>query len=503
MRVVRNALLLDLDAPGAVRGPLDIEVDAGRIVRVAPTGTARRGAAPGDVIDADRMLAIPGLVNAHLHSTGLFNRGVLANLPLEHFMLWEVPPVDATATPPELLRTQVLVGAVEMLKRGITSVFDDPIYSPAVTRAGVDAVMGAYRDAGIRATVGIYQPNKPTLEWFPYLADTLPADVRERIESQPLPTTAEILDSYRWFVDRWHGAEGGRLRCAASCSAPQRATDDYMLALHELAGSHDLPFVLHVYESKVQRVTGELLYGGSLVRHIRDIGLLDERTVIVHAVWIDDQDIGDIARSGAVVVHSPAGNLRCGSGVMPLTDLRQAGVTVALCTDEATVEEASSMWNVGRLAGQLHTITTPDYTAWPTPREILRAMTVAGARALGLAGEVGALAEGERADLALLDLSASPHALLADLPRYLVYQEDGRSIRMVMVDGEIVVQDGRVLTVDQDGLLADARAMLPGWLESLRSAEGWADRLRPYYDDMHRRCAGTDVGFTRLLDPGR
>jgi 5-methylthioadenosine/S-adenosylhomocysteine deaminase len=507
---IQNVLVLDLDAPGATKGPVDIDIAAGRITgivasdRHASPGCAKRPetAAGYRMIDGDGLLAIPGLVNAHLHSSGHFSRGLVDNLPLELFMLWELPPLAAAASSPELYRAMVLSGAVEMLKSGITSVMDDPIYTPAPTGDAIDAVMNAYRDVGLRATVSIYQPNKTEYDWMPYLPQLLPRDLRRLMARQTRPSTAKIMQTYRSFFDQWHGMAGGRLRCAASCSAPQRATDDYLTALHTLAAEHTAPLIMHIYESKVQRVAGQLRYGRSLVRHARNLGVLDERTAIVHAVWVDDQDICDIGEASSTVIHSPSGNLRCGSGVMPYRDLVRAGVPVALCTDEATVEDTCSLWSVGRLTAQLHKIAGPDYTAWPTAEEIFRAMTEAGARAMGLSGEIGILREGARADIVLIDLSASTYTPMVCLPRHLVYGEDGRSIRMVMVDGEIVVQDGRVLTVDEDAILGEARELASSWISSFKPAEEWALRLRPYVDEMYRRCARVDVGFTRwLADP--
>ncbi len=501
---IRGALVLDLGAPGDVRGPVDIEIEGGRITRIDSTYATAADATDPSVsdatkIDATGMLAMPGLVNAHLHSSGLFERGSIGNLPLEIFMLWEVPSVPRAPDPPELHRTRTLFGAIEMLKRGITSVLDDLILAPADASESVDAVMGAYRDVGIRATVGLYQPNRPELDWVPFLADLLPADLRRSIEAKPRPSTQEIMENHRGFVDRWHGAAGGRLRCAASCSAPQRATDDYLQALHQLATEHDLPFVAHVYESKAQRVVGNLRYGGSLVRHMLDRGVLDARSVVVHAVWIDDRDVADLAASGATVVHSPAGNLRCGSGLMPYRELSDAGVPIALCTDEATVEDTSSLWNVARLAAQLHTLATPDYAAWPRPDEILRAMTETGGRAMRQVGEIGTLGEGTRADLLLLDLSTSTYTPLVDLPTHLVYGEDGGSIRLVMVDGEVIVRDGRVLTIDEATVLEDARELIDARLGSIRELGAWVEQMRPYVDEMYRRCVAEDVGFSRWL----
>ena len=493
--VIRGARMLDLSAADGMSPQVDIAVEDGLITAVDPSSTAVR---PGDdVIEAAGSLAMPGLVNAHFHSSGTFNRGLVDNLPLELFMLYELPPFDFGPFPAELYRTRVLLGAIEMLRAGVTAVLDDPIYSPSPSDEAIDAVMGAYRDIGLRATVGIYQPNTPEHSWFPYIRELLPADVLDRLEREPIPSTDEVMAVHERFVHRWHGAAGGRIRCALSCSAPQRATDDYMTRLHDLAVRERLPFMLHIYESKVQRVAGQVLYGKSLVRHARDLGILDERTVIAHAVWVDADDVSDIAAAGAIVVHSPSGNLRCGSGIMPLRAFRDAGVTVALCTDEATVEDTSSLWNVGRLAALLHKIAHPDYTTWPNAAEILEAMTVAGARAMGLESDIGRIRVGARADIILIDLDAPPYTPFVHLPNHLVYGEDGRSVWLVMVDGRVVLRDGRVLTVDEDAVRAQVRELMPGWLRSLEPAARWAQRLHPAFEEVVRRCAVSDVGVNR------
>ena len=147
-----------------------------------------------------------------------------------------------------------------MVRRGVTAVLDDPIYAPGPTPETVDAVMGAYQELGVRATVTIYQPDKPEHEWFPYLSDLLEPEVLARFETDRPPSADDIISTYRDFIERWHGAANGRLRCAVSPSAPQRATERYLLDLHALAAEHDLPFVVHVYESKVQRVAEQLLH---------------------------------------------------------------------------------------------------------------------------------------------------------------------------------------------------------------------------------------------------
>jgi 5-methylthioadenosine/S-adenosylhomocysteine deaminase len=491
--VISGARVLDLDAPGFMSARVDIAVRAGRIEAI---GDATEALPDAELIDARGMLAMPGLVDAHLHSSGAFDRGRFDNLPLELFMLYEVPPLAAGTPDPATYRARTLLGAAERLRTGVTSVFDDPIYSPAATPELVDAVMGAYAEAGLRATVAIYQPDKPMLDWYPYLRSLLPDDLVAALETTGPPPMDEIMSTYEAFVARWHGADNGRVRCAISPSAPHRASDDYLVAMHALAKREGLQFVLHLYESKLQRVYSEL-EGRSFVRRLSDLGVLDSRLCAVHAVWVDKADAQELGAAGASVVHSPSGNARCGSGIMPWRLLAESGVNLALCTDEATVEDTCNLWNVGRLAAQLHKLEGPDYRRWPDASEILRSMTAGGARALGAQAEVGELRVGTRADLILIDLDTSTFLPFANLANHLVYGEDGRSIRMVIVDGRIVVRDGRVLTIDEDALREEVRELTQRSTADSAQVDAWARRLLPYLDEMYRRAAAYDVGFSR------
>jgi 5-methylthioadenosine/S-adenosylhomocysteine deaminase len=202
--VILGATPLDPDNPSQVRPPVDIVVEDGVISGIRPAG--EDGAvmpAPGaEVIDAHGWSAMPGLVNAHVHSSGAFNRGLVDNLPLELFMLYELPPFDFGPFAPELYRARVLFGTLGMVRRGVTSVLDDPIYAPAPTPETIDAVMRAYEELGVRATVTIYQPDKAEHEWFPFLSDLLESDILARFESERPPPAAEIISTYRDFIGR-------------------------------------------------------------------------------------------------------------------------------------------------------------------------------------------------------------------------------------------------------------------------------------------------------------
>jgi 5-methylthioadenosine/S-adenosylhomocysteine deaminase len=221
--------------------------------------------------------------------------------------------------------------------------------------------------------------------------------------------------------------------------------------------------------------------------------------VVIHAIWVDDDDIALLARARACVAHNPICNLRLGSGVMPFRKLRDAGVTIALGTDEATVDDTHNLWGAMKVAGMIHTLSDPDYSTWPSAREVLAATIAGGARALRIDRKVGAIAPGCEADLILVDLDTLAFTPLNDLNRQLVYCENGGSVRMTMVAGRAVMRDGRVLSVDEDAIKREVRALMPGWRAQMEEALAAARELEPHYRAMYLRAASTPVGISRWI----
>ncbi len=497
--MIRGARVLTLDDDGREWPDADIVIEQGRIAAIGPGAAGAASSAAVRTIDARGQLAMPGLINAHFHSPGNLMKGCLPGYPLEVFMLHEVPPLAAGGDAARLAYVRTMVGALEMLRRGVTAVHDDAYHVPTATVDGIDAIMRAYEDAGIRATVAIDQPNVVEYEKYPFLADLLPAEERRAMDAAPRQSTAELLGLYDHLISRWHGAASGRLAAAVSCSAPQRVTDDYFAGLSTLSERHDLPFNVHILETRLQRVLGRQKYGKSLVHHVHDLGHLDERMMVIHAIWIDDDDIRLLADSGCTVAHNPVCNLRLGSGVMPWRALRDAGVPICLGTDEMNTDDAINPWFVGKTAAMLHTLASPDYATWPQPDEILWSMTRGGARALRREGTLGQLSPGAEADLILLDLDTVAFTPLNDLRRQLVHCEDGASVRTTIVAGRVVFDAGRITTVDEAALRAEMRDLMAGYQEQRAAAASAAARLEPYYREMVLRAASEDVGLRRSL----
>lgn len=499
--LIRNARVLTMDDRDTEYPRADVLVRETTIAAVGPDLVVPPDEPDLHVIEAGGLLAMPGLVNAHVHSPGNFMKGALDDTPLEIFMLYEVPPFSETPPSPRLNYVRTMLGVIEMLKLGVTAAHDDAFYVPVPTSEAIDGLMRAYADGGMRAAAALDQPNVVEYEKYPFLYDLLPDHVRARMAEAPRTSTVELLGLYRHLIDRWHGACGGRLTAAVSCSAPQRVTVDYLTGLAELSRKHDLPFNLHILETKLQRVLGEVKYGKSLVRYVHELGLLDERMLVIHAVWVDETDMQLMARAGSSVAHNPVCNLKLGSGVMPFRRLRDHGINICLGSDEATVDDTANMWGVAKVAGLVHKIADPDYRRWPKAPEILWALIRGGARAMRLEGTVGVLAPGYEADLILVDLNTLAFTPLNDLRRQLVFCENGSSVVLTMVAGRVVAERGRVLTVDEEAIKAEARELMPAYRQEVARAGEAARELEPYYRAMYLRAAARDVGMSRWAGP--
>jgi 5-methylthioadenosine/S-adenosylhomocysteine deaminase len=499
--IIRGVRVLTMDAASADLPQATVTIENDTIVAVDAGADVPRSSPSDETvreINAAGHLLMPGLVNAHFHSSANHLKGSFDSLPLEIFMLFETP-ADGTRDDARAAYVSTLLGAVEMLKCGVTTVLDDAFFVPSPSPTAIDAIMQAYLDSGMRASLALDQPNVPEIDKLPFLDELLPPDLLARAHA-PAPMDADgLLDCYRHLLERWHGAACGRLRAAVSCSAPQRVTAEYFRELDALSRRHDLSFFVHMLETKVQRVLGEERYGRSLVRYVEDLGLLSDRMNIIHAIWVDEYDMDLIAASGAVIAHNPISNLRLGSGVMPFRELVKRGIPVCLGTDEAITDDSINMWNVAKLAGLIHNLKGGDYEQWPKATEILRCLIHGGARAMRLPNPIGQVAVGHQADLILVDLDTLPFTPLNDLSRQLVYCEQGTSVRMTMVAGRVVYENGAVIGLDEPALRAEARDLAAKRVAADASEADGAARWLPFYREMYLKAATRDVGMQRWI----
>jgi 5-methylthioadenosine/S-adenosylhomocysteine deaminase len=492
--LIRGATILALDAAhGATPFAGDILIEGDRIAAIGPSLAVETGTT---VIDGHDRLVMPGLVNAHLHSGETFFKARYERMPLEVWLLYAYPLLAGPVIPLPLLRLRSLLVAMESLKSGVTTICDDFFDPPAHSLDRLGTVFAAYDEIGIRANVSSGVMNIPTLDSLPFAREIMPAETQRLLDFGPPISAGAYVDYCKSAFAALDG-RAGRLRFMIAPSAPQRCTPDFMLACDELARAHGVPYHTHVLETKTQAVTGEVFNGKSLIRTMHELGLLHRGTTIAHGVWVSDADMALMGAAGCSVAHNAISNLKLGSGVAPVRRLIDAGVNVALGTDGLSSNDSARIFDVMRVAALMHSVTGPDYGRWVASDEILRAATINGARSALLDHVTGSLEPGKRADLLVLRLDAAAFVPRNDLVRHLVYCESGSSIESVMVNGEIVVRDGRLTRVDEAALLAEIRAEVPPYLAEQDEAERRARVLEPYFAEIHRRATARDIGLDR------
>jgi 5-methylthioadenosine/S-adenosylhomocysteine deaminase len=268
-------------------------------------------------------------------------------------------------------------------------------------------------------------------------------------------------------------------------SAVQRCSDELLTKSAEIARRKKLPMHIHLAETKAQQVIGRELYGKSLLQHLDSLALLDSNLSLAHAIWIEPGDVELFAGRRLTAVHNPASNLRLGSGLAPVTKYLSAGARVALGTDGAASNDGQNMFDAVRLAGLIHNQAGTDFAQWIPPRQALTMATRNGADAFGL--DAGVLAPGKLADVILLRRDTTAFTPLNDVIGQLAFCENGSSVDTVIVNGEIVVESGRLTRIVEQEVLdlaTKARQRLDPAIQRELAA---AKSMEPSLADMYFR----------------
>jgi guanine deaminase len=465
---------------------VDVLVDHDRIGAIGETLDPARHPVDKIVSGAGKLL-VPGLVNAHIHSHDRFDKGRFDAVPLEVWMSLYNPPTHPRPWSADEVYLRTLLAGVELLRSGTTTVVDDVHHGSALSAESIEPVFRAYDDLGIRATVTAAFADRPFWASIPELADVLPPELRAPVAGAPPAAAAdEVFALWSDLAARWTG----RVRFALSPSAPQRCTTSFLERTWELSNRHQLPVIVHVLETRTQVITGDRLYGHGIVEEMRRLGLLTPRSVLVHCVWVDEADIDAIAGSGATVIHAPASNLKLGSGFAPVPALLARRIPVGLGTDNYNANDGADLLGTIKLAATLHR-SAASFEHWPSAADALAMATVSGARAAGLEAQIGRLEVGFKADFSLFNLRALSMLPATNLLNQFVYAGDLRTLTDVVVDGNVVVADGRITTVDEEALTAEVLERSPAIAAKIAASMATGAALKPYLEEAYRRCANS------------
>lgn len=406
----------------------DVLVRDGAIVSVGPdAGDHAEGV--HRVLDASGCAVVPGFVQAHVHLVQVLFRGMADDLPLLAWLRERIWPLEA-AHDDASLRASAELGLLELLRHGTTTILD------MGTTHGHEVVLDAIHRFGLRARSG-----KALMD----LGDGVPGRLREG--------TDESLRELERHVRAY--AEHPRVRVAVSPRFILSCSERLVREGVELARAHDLLVHTHAAEHADERAAVRTLLGADDVTILARWGATGPRTVLAHGVQLDDDEMRALAEAGTRVVHCPSANLKLGSGIARVHDLRRAGVVVGLGADGAPCNNNLDALVEVRHAALLAKAKTG--TATLPAAEALRLATIDGARVLGLDDQIGSLEAGKRADLVVVDLGG-PHAEPGgDAVSRVVYACRSSDVRHVVLDGEIRVQNGELLDLDADAIVANAR----------------------------------------------
>ena len=426
--LIRNALIVTMnDGLDVVRG--DVGIRNGRIESVGTTADGRFDR----VIDASGDYLLPGLIQTHIHLCQTLFRSYADDMPLMQWLRTRVWPMEAAHTA-STLTAAARLATTELLMSGTTAILT------METVHDTDAVCEAVAASGIRATVGKCMMDAD--------AD-VPARLKERTQSS--------IDESQALRTRWHGTANDRLRVAFAPRFAVSCTRDLLEAVAAL--SADLGALVHTHASEAREevdIVRALSGGLSNLEYLNAVHLATPRLCAAHCVWADEHDQAMLAEHDVKVMHCPSSNLKLGSGIAPVVEMRQRGITVSLGADGAACNNRLDMFEEMRLAAMLQSVRLVPGAL--TARDALWMATRAGARTLGLESEIGSIETGKKADVILVS-RRRPH-LAPDVDPFstLVYAARGSDVRTTIVDGEILVDNGAPTRVSMEDVAEEGVA---------------------------------------------
>jgi len=423
--LIKNGTIVTIDADNSiVRGDLLI-----RDGRIAALGEQYESEAD-EIIDANGCAVLPGFVQTHIHLCQTLFRGAADDLSLIDWLKKRIWPMEAAHTR-ESIRASAQLGIAELIKSGTTCALT------METVRHTEEVLRVVEETGFRATVGKCMMDK---------GDDLPAELYEE--------TRASVDQSLALIEKWHGKADGRIRC---CFAPRFAvscTNELLSEVAKLAREHSVMIHTHASENRSECEIVERETGMRNIDYLNSLGIVGSHVVLAHCIHLDNTEMETLAATSTNVAHCPSSNLKLGSGIARVTEMLARGISVSLGADGAPCNNRLDMFTEVRSAALLQkALHGPEVL--PADRA-LRMATVGGARALGIADEIGSLEAGKRADVIVVDLDQLHSAPKTDVISSIVYSAQAADVRTTIIDGCIVMRDRELMTMSEADVIAEA-----------------------------------------------
>ncbi len=379
-----------------------------------------------EVIDCSNCLIMPGLVNAHTHAAMSLLRGMADDLPLERWLRDYIFPAENQHADSGFVYLGTKLSAVEMALSGITTFADGYFHMEEAAKAA--------QDVGVRAVMAQGVLDVPTPD---------------------VPVAGLWRDRAERFLEQC--PQDGLITPALFCHSPYLCSPETLCQAAELVGTQGRLLFSHVSETAQEVEDIKNRYGCSPVEHLHNLGILGDRFVAVHAIHLSEQEKDLLAQSGTCVVHCPECNMKLASGAADISGLLKRGVTVGIGTDGPASNNNLDLFEEMRSASLMAKLITGNPEALDA-RTVIHMATLGGAKALHMDDEIGSLKPGKLADVTVVDLDRIHLTPAYDPLSHLVYAARGSDVRHVLVNGKLVVRNGRVVTVDEGDLKSRVRS---------------------------------------------
>ncbi|MCP4542114.1 MAG: amidohydrolase [Chloroflexi bacterium] len=427
--ILTGGSVVTMNGEFALFNPGAIAIRGGNIEAVGPADQVMAVYAADDVVDCSGCVVIPGLINAHTHAPMTLLRGLADDLRLDVWLMGYVMPVEQEFVRPRFCWLGTQLACAEMIRSGTTCFADMYYYE--------EAVADATAQAGMRAVCAETVLKFPTPDAQSY---------------------DEGLQRTRDFIQRWKGHR--LITPAVGPHAPYTTTEELLQSCTQLALEFDVPLHIHIAETAQEVKDHRAAYGMPVVPWVKKQGVFEAKVTAAHCVHLDEGEMNTLHHHGVGVAHNPTSNLKLASGIAPVTHMLDLGLDVGIGTDGPASNNDLDMWEEMRLAALLAKGATANPTVLPA-RQALALATIGGARALHIDELVGSLEPGKRADLAVVDLRnthTTPKFTRDSESVYaqLVYAAKASDVRDVMCEGQWLMRDQKLLTLDEQALTDEA-----------------------------------------------
>jgi 5-methylthioadenosine/S-adenosylhomocysteine deaminase len=412
--LIKDGYVITMDGPPIEGGYVLIEDD-----RIAYVGREEQKA--DHIINANGCAVMPGLVNAHTHAAMTLFRGYADDMPLQQWLEEHIWPIEACLTDNDVY-TGTMLACLEMIRSGTTAFADMYFHMDQAARA-VD-------ESGIRASLSYGM-----IELF-----------------DEAKAVTELQEGGR-FVGQWNNAADGRITTMYGPHAPNTCSREFLSKVKEQAVEDNARIHIHMLETEAELNQMKEQYGMCSVNMLDEIGFLGPDVLAAHCIWLSSGDMDIMAEKNVNAVHCPVSNMKLASGIAPVPELLRRGVNVALGTDGCASNNSLDMFGEMKTAALLHKVNEMDPSALPAG-EVLKMGTSNGAKALGI--PAGILKQGMAADIIIVDMQTPGLTPVHEPISHLIYAARGPDVKTAIVNGQVLMEDGTVLSIDQEKVIEQA-----------------------------------------------